>query len=151
MAHPDLVTYIQQNSANFSRPILTQHLVAAGWQLADVEAAFAELASPGVPAAVPPVQHAPDPQADFIAQMQKRREEAARAGRGPIVEGNTEIRPSASPAAQYLAQQTTEGAQQGGIIGLLIKSGLVKTQAQANIVMLAFVAVMLGFTAWLLL
>ncbi len=151
MANPDLISYIKQNSTQFSRPILTQHLVAAGWQRADIDAAFAEIDGvPGGPIQTP-TQTTPEANVDFIAQMQQRREEAARAGTGSIMEGNTEIRPNAAPANMYAGQRAANAGEQKGIIGMLIKTGLVKTEAQANIVMIVFIIAMLGATAWLLL
>lgn len=148
MPNEQLVSYIRTNSPAFPKQTLTQALMAQGWAVADIAAAFShvEKEMAGVTGQQPT---APTQDANFLAEMERHRKESE-GYMHPIVDGNTEIRP-ASIASKYIQPQTAATGEQKGIIGLLIKTGLVKNETQANVVMIIFIVVVFGITAYLLL
>ena len=139
MANPQLVQYIRESMAKgISRDPLTKLLADAGWSSADVQEAFASLtnAVPNAPAEIP-AQNIPT--TEFLAEMERRRKAAE----------------AAQPAAQVVsdsAQITTAPASvtsEKGLIGLLFKTGLVKTKQQANAVLIVVLVVVLGTIVWI--
>lgn len=164
MAQPELIAYIKENTGKFEKTAIVQALVATGWSLADINAAFLELAppsekapapAPASPAVMPPASAiAPDKilsqtpvqtsqNAAFLAEMERHRKEAAALNPNKIVDGDVEVSIGAA-AAQTAAPQE-------GITGMLIKTGLVKNEQQANMFMIAAAVVMLGVSAWFIL
>lgn len=147
MPNEQLISYIRENSSKFPKQTLTQALMAQGWAVGDIAAAFSyvEREQAGTSAEV---SVSVDPDATFLAEMEKRRQES----KGPlpqtIVEGNTEIHPFAS-ASKYLDHEKKSRAEEKGIIGMLIRAKVVKDESQANIVMIGFVVVVIVIIAWL--
>jgi hypothetical protein len=156
MANPQLVTYIKEQTGKFSKEAIIQALVASGWQLADINAALAEVE--GVKEPAPPSAGLPasatnnfaQAGSNFIAEMQKHREEAQQAGVAPIIEGSTQIRPSTLPSYSGTTPTGQTAPTQKGIIGMLMKTGFIKNEQQANMAMIAFICAMLGIIAWVL-
>ncbi|HVY72507.1 MAG TPA: hypothetical protein VG984_00420 [Candidatus Paceibacterota bacterium] len=151
MANPQLIAYIREHEAQFAKEQIVQSLASAGWAAGDISDAFAELERPAAPSAsVPaPVQvHMPTtpaaaaPTADFMAEMEKRRQEAA--AQNPY----QNVSAASAPASQQFRADVSAPAEKG-IIGLLIRMKIVKTAAQANVVMLALAAACIAFSAWL--
>lgn len=147
MPNEQLISYIRENSSKFPKQTLTQALMAQGWAVGDIAAAFSyvEREAAGTPTAV---AAAPTQDATFLAEMEKRRQEGNGIVPPSIVDGATEIRPFAS-ASKYLNNETSTRADEKGIIGLLIKWKVVKTAQQANIVMVGFILVVIAIIAWL--
>ncbi len=200
MAQPELLKYIQENTGKFEKPALVQALVDAGWQLADINAAFLESEKPapvqpaqpatepaqktppsGAPltaegvsasasaaqvtqpqSAVPAMPQAPviaavvqpvvqQPQVkatpeeqnsnkEFLAEMQRHRKEAEAMHPSTIVEGDVQLSVGAgAPAAS------------SGLAGMVLKTGLVKTEQQANMVLIGGVVAVLAIAAWFIL
>ncbi len=143
MPNEQLLQYIRQNYSNFTRQDITQSLMSAGWAIPDIAAAYQAVESERTPAPSPaaaPAQ-AQSPDTTFLTEMERRRRQT---NEQPLPNaGATEARP------QYTPPQST--TTEKGIIGLLIKSGLVKNTQQANIVMIGIVVVAMGASAWLLL
>ena len=176
MANPQLVAYIKEHGAQFQKEQLVQTLGVAGWAAPDISEAFMELERPAspaqplpavVPVVAPPIQPpivatpvAPtmpatttpvDVGADFLAQMEKRRHEAAAATAAQSPYQQPATTPGAS-APQH--QQFTGGASapaQKGIVGMLIQWKLAKDEQQANIMMIGMGVVCVGLCAWFLL
>lgn len=151
MLNEQLVSYIRENASKFPKQTLTQALMAQGWAVGDIAAAFSnvERERVSIPAGQEP-SAAQTQDAAFLAEMEKRRREGSGLIPPTIVEGNTEIRPFVS-ASRYLDNEATSRTAPKGIIGLLIHTGLVKNEKQANIVMIASIFVFVGITAYLLL
>jgi hypothetical protein len=147
MPNEQLVSYIRENSSKFPKQTLTQALMAQGWAVGDIAAAFSkvEREAAGVPVAP---ETGPTQDAAFLAEMEKRRQQGNGVIPPTIVEGNTEIRPFAS-ASRYLDRESDARGEQKGIIGLLIKWKVVKDVKQANIAMIGFVIVTIIIIAWL--
>jgi len=159
--NPQLVQYIKENTAaGFSRADMEKALLAAGWSAADVAAAFAPPATPtqpqpAAPAPGPAVQAAapataaagttPQAAGDFLAQMQQRRA----ATQTIPATGASTAQPSTAnyrPRYQASSPSTTKAS---GIVGLVLRTGVVKTEAQANMVLIGIIVVAVSLTVWL--
>ncbi len=166
MVRQELVDYIKQNlEAGFARPDIEQSLKAAGWADADVADTFATFAveSPAPQAEAPAaaeeegnliglmVPHQGDEEVaaedssfntkdpkEFLAEMQRHRDaqkQNANAG-----------------APEYMASLGESGAQNpGGLIGLLLKTHLVKTETQAKIALVVIMLIIWALIGWMLL
>jgi hypothetical protein len=166
MAQAELLKYLKENVGKFEKPALVQALVDAGWQLADINAAFLEFEKPApapapasaatvmpqtpvTPAVVQPVVQEPQMKAtpdeqnsnkEFLAEMQRHRKEAEAMNPSTIIEGDVQLSVGAGPA-------TT----QSGLAGMVLKTGLVKTEQQANMVLIGGVVAVLAIAAWFIL
>lgn len=154
MANKQILDYIEANIAAHTKESLTRVLIEGGWPAADVAAAFLEFERPKqvgpdaivVEAVGPtafqsaPVTAAPmDAGAAMLAEMEKHRKEA------DALNPNITVGHS---APVYIPEQQTSDAK--GIIGMLIKTGLVKNEAQANMVMIVFVVLVFAALGWFL-
>jgi len=102
----------------------------------------------------PPVQAKPsiqtaapqDSNSAFLAEMTKRRKEAEamQPQNQTIEQGGVSI-----SVGGYAPSQTT--VTQGGLVGMVMKTGLVKTEQQANMVLIGVIVVCLGTAAWFML
>ncbi|MBY0472744.1 hypothetical protein K2Q00_00450 [Patescibacteria group bacterium] len=176
MANPQLTAYIQENLSKFSKEAVIRSLSSAGWSAIDISAAFMELEHPApvapvapptpapVPAqmqpvaiVIPPASAAPvvtqtkpltqtaaaaNPNDAFLAEMTKRRKEA---------EALNPQTPSQGGVTISIGSTQSPVVTQTGLIGMVMKTGLVKTQQQANMVLIGIIVVCLGLTAWFML
>ncbi len=93
----------------------------------------------------PPVQIKPQPSDTndaFLAEMTKRRKEAEALNPQVLSQGDVtfSVGSTQSPAVT-----------QGGLVGMVLKTGLVKTEQQANIVLICVAVVCFGFSLWFIL
>jgi hypothetical protein len=167
MANAQLAQYVRENTAKgFTRDVVTKALTDAGWPPADISAAFAEFLQPTPAAAIPspttspsvtvttppaqtsvptvstPVSAPPsDPgAAAFVAEMERRRQAAeALHPAAPVVQETARI--------NVFAPEDTP--QEKGIIGLLIRTKVVKDAHQANMVLVGIIIVVLSITIWI--
>jgi hypothetical protein len=143
MANPQLVQYIKDNSAKgISREVLTKTLTEAGWSASDVQDAFVANANPAAlsPATPAPTSTVPaqnSSSAEFLAQMEERRKKA---------EAEKVFIPT-TPAGKSKVPTSTI-VTETGLIGLLLKTGVVKTKQQANMVLIGVLVVVLALVAW---
>jgi hypothetical protein len=109
--------------------------------------------APVTPIQIKPVTLNPQPQAqpapaetDFLAQMEKRRQEAAaKQPQNPY----QNITVGQTPAYQQFRPDPSAPTEKG-IIGALIKMKVAKDAAQANMIMIGIVAVCIALSAWFL-
>jgi hypothetical protein len=99
------------------------------------------------PSPVAPPQAAPqstvNPNAAFLAEMEKRRREAE--ALNPQTAGPNGVTISVGSV------QTSTTTNQGGLVGMVIKTGLVKNEQQANMVLIGVIVVCMGLAAWFIL
>jgi hypothetical protein len=171
MANNQLVQYIIDNTkAGFTRTDIEKALVDAGWTVPDIAAAFAAIvtgATPAPAAAAPqpltPAQAVEQKQqvaaavvqtqasatsgADFVAEMARRREASAVAPVQTAAAVPIDAGFSAPGKFPVPGGSTTET----GIVGFLIKRGIVKNTQQANIVLIAVLVIVVGLTIYVML
>lgn len=135
MSTPELTTYIEeQKKAGFSRTEIEQALRASGWNATDIAIAFGDVPPP--PTTTSPTSTSPEA---FLAEMQRRREAANVA----------QAQSPQTAQTQYAIPQTVpELSGETGIIGFLIKKGIVSTKEQANMVLIGVIVVVVGITFW---
>ncbi len=85
---------------------------------------------------------ATNPNDVFLAEMTKRRKEA---------EGLNTQTSSQGDVTFAVGATQSPVVTQGGLIGMVLKTGLVKTEQQANIVLIGVVVVCLGLSLWFIL
>lgn len=78
----------------------------------------------------------------FLAEMTKRRKEADALNPQPVPVNDVTI--SVGSTANPVSTQ-------GGLVGMVLKTGLVKTEQQANMVLIGITIVCLGLSLWLIL
>lgn len=93
------------------------------------------------PQAVP--QSTVNPNAAFLAEMEKRRKEAEAL--------NPQTVPQDGVTISMGSSQASTATSQGGMVGMVIKAGLAKNEQQANIVLIGVIVVCLGLAAWFIL
>jgi hypothetical protein len=156
MPNEQLLQYLRDNYGKATRQELTQSLMSAGWQLPDIAAAYeaaerehtAATAPAGqtagsVPAAA--VGQPETPNTTFLAEMERRRQPNSQ----PTA--TTPLDTGANLRALNTARAAQSASSEKGIIGFLMRTGLVKSAQQANIAMIGIVVACLALTAWLLL
>ncbi|OGC87858.1 hypothetical protein A2419_02280 [Candidatus Adlerbacteria bacterium RIFOXYC1_FULL_48_26] len=105
------------------------------------------ISTPPVQAKSPIQTAAPqDSNSAFLAEMTKRRKEAEamHPQNQTIEQGGVSI-----SVGGYTPSQST--VTQGGLVGMVMKTGLVKTEQQANVVLIGIIIVCLGTAAWFIL
>lgn len=132
MAKPQLLDYIRTNLAeSFSRQEIEQALVAAGWATSDVAEAFIEIEHPEAVTISPQVPV--DPALASAAEEARIQQELELEAKRRKSRGST---------------ANTNPSTASGIIGWLIRKGIVRTESQANILLIAVSASAIFLAVW---
>lgn len=139
MADPQLVAYIREHQAHFSKEQLVQTLSNVGWAAPDISDAFRELETPAAP--FPTIESS----SDFMTEMAKRRQSTAfEQTPQPSYQG------AMGSAPTYRSADIIPSTAQKGIVGVLVRYKLARNASQANSILIAIVIVCAGLSLWLL-
>lgn len=153
MPDPQIIQYIQQNSANFSKEDIENALLSAGWAAADIAAGFAAVVTAAqptpqaniqtpltsTPAAAATQEIYTAPPDDFMAEMERRR-----TTQPTMAQQKTYTVPTSHVKFNSSAHASTGG----GIIGLLVGNGLAANESQANMILIGVIVVAVSLAVW---
>ncbi len=133
MPSQTLLDYIRQNQgAGFSKTDIEAALGKAGWSAQDIAAGFLAIEHPEAIIAPPPAGQ--PPQDETAAELARIQAELARVQKQ-------------KPASRFVERAPNTSR---GIIGFLVARNIVKSESQANIVLLSIALACIALSVWLL-